>query len=113
MIEGFAGRPNGKVICRILGFAEEQCTSRNYQLVVLDQVIGERRTEAYKRRPGYPNDVNVFFSYKTTPRFGQEHLNFPGNFNIEDEVSVLAIFNKMNEQERRELRERVLSKGRA
>jgi hypothetical protein len=104
--------PSGEVILRILGFAPQHCTGKNYQRVVRDPIIDERRVEAYKRRPGWPDDPmlwNIFCTYKRVPaRRDEAHLNFPDNFNIQDDACVLAIFNKMTEQERLELRERVL-----
>lgn len=103
-------KPCGKIICRILGFAHPaQCTGVNAIRVTMDPMISERRVEACKKRPGWPNDVNIFYSYKKIPASREvAHLDFPGNFNIEDEACVLAIFNKMTEGERQELRERVL-----
>jgi hypothetical protein len=105
----FKGRPGPKVICRILGFPEQHCNSRIRGRVTSDPVVNERRDVACKNRPDRPCDCNIFYSYKRTPlREEDAHLNFPENFNLEDGACVLAIFNKMTEKERRELRDRVL-----
>jgi hypothetical protein len=103
-------RPNSEVILRIMGFTEAQSKSgKNQNRVQQDPVIVCRTFAAYRKRPGWPDDLNVFCSYKKAPRRPQEaHLNFPENFNIQDEACTLAIWNKMTEQERQELRERVL-----
>jgi hypothetical protein len=103
------GRPGPKVICRILGFAEQHCNGRVRGRVTSDPVVNERRDAAMKNRPDRPGDCNIFYSYKMTPlREEDAHLNFPENFNLEDGACVLAIFNKMMERERQELRDRVL-----
>jgi hypothetical protein len=77
--------------------------------------LDERRLEAFRKRPGWPDDPmlwNGFFSYKGIPKNEDEaHLDFPDNFNIENEACVLAIFNRMTEEERRELRKRILERG--
>ena len=62
-MKGMTSRPDGKIICRILGFEPAQCTSKSAIRVTMDPVISERRSAAYKKRPGYPNDVNIFYSY--------------------------------------------------
>jgi hypothetical protein len=105
-----SGTPSGKVILRILGFTAGQVTERNAHRVVRDPIICERRSEALDKRSGGPSDRNIFCTYHRTPmREDEAHLNFPGNFDISDEACVLAIWNKMSEQERQELRERILN----
>jgi hypothetical protein len=103
-------RPDGKIICRILGFKHPgQCTDKNAIRVTMDPIISERRSAAHRKRTGYPSDMNIFYSYKHIPASCEvAHLDFPGNFDITDDACVLAIFTRMTEQERQELRDRVL-----
>jgi hypothetical protein len=105
-------RPNSTVICRIFGFPEAECNQRNRLHLHFDPVIDEREYEALRRtHPGWPDDPmswNIFFSYKVPMPEEEGHLNFPDNFNISDEACLLAIFNKMSETEREELRDRIL-----
>ena len=99
-----------EVQLRIFGFAEAQCTFTNFHRVLRDPLVRERIDEALAaRRLAGRFDVNIFSSYKTIPAdSGKAHLNFPANFEIEDQACVLAVFHHMTEDERRELRERVL-----
>lgn len=102
--------PSGKVILRILGFTDAQVTDKNAIRLALDPIIRERCSEALDKRSGGPNDRNIFCTYKKIPmREAEAHLNFPENFDISDDACELAIWNKMTEQERQELRERILN----
>ena len=106
-------RPSSKVICRILGFPEAQCDVETRLHVEFDPIVSERLVEGFKTHPGWPDDPlswNVFFSYKKPMSEEEGHLNFPKNFNL-DEACVLAVFNKMSETERQELRDRSLDKN--
>jgi hypothetical protein len=101
-------RPNSEVILRIMGFTEVQAKdNRNQVRAEQDPVIVCRRLAAFRRRSGWPDDLGVFFSYKKAPRRGEAHLDFPANF-ILDEACTLAIFARMTELEKQELRDRVL-----
>jgi hypothetical protein len=102
--------PMGKVILRILGFTGGQVTDKNAYRVARDPIMLERSSEAKQKRPGWPTDLNIFCTYKRIPmREDEAHLDFPNNFDISDEACTLAIWNKMSDQERQELRERVLN----
>jgi hypothetical protein len=103
-----------EVQLRICGFTPAQCVFDNFYRVMADPVIRQRVDEALSvRRLTGRTDVNIFSWYLKIPaRQDEAHLNFPANFNIEDDACVLAIFHKMNEQERSELRERVIARTR-
>jgi hypothetical protein len=105
-------RPTSAVICRIVGLPEVQCNVGTYNHLLQDPIVEERVLAVRKARPGWPDDPmlwNVFCSYKKIPEREEDgHLNFPGNFNLSDDTCFLAVYNKMSEAEREELRGRIL-----